>query len=174
MLTIGAAATVITAGVFAAAPAMAGTGPATVKVNTHQNGVADTTDRAGSATKDSPNGPVWAYDNLERKITAVPDPSVAGQWTVTVESTGSYSAFADPRTGGPASFSTGPVQGYVTYVVQAGSLQPSAANLGSQSSLALHSFDLVQHLFGGAVTQTGGGDYSFSYKLAGLAYTQHS
>jgi hypothetical protein len=170
ILTGAALAALLTGSAVAAAPAFASNGPAVVKVNTHQNGVADTTDHAGSNTVDSPNGPVWAYDNLERKITATPNAD--GTWTVVVASQGSYAAFADPRTGGPAGFTSGPVSGDVTYVVQAGSAQPSGAGINSQSPLSLHSFDLVEALFGNAPLTIVSSHYNFDYKLAGQDYPQ--
>ena len=169
ILTGAALAALLTGSAMAAAPAFASNGPAVVKVNTHQNGVADTTDHAGSNTVTSPNGPVWAYDNLERKITATPNAD--GNWTVVVASQGSYAAFADPRTGGPAGFTSGPVSGEVTYTVQANGLVPSAAGLSAQSPLSLHSGDLVNALFGGPV-QVLHSSYSFDYKLAGQDYPQ--
>jgi hypothetical protein len=46
-------------------------------------------------------GPVWAYDNIERKIAAVQQPD--GSWIVTVQAVASYAAFADPA---PASRGT--------------------------------------------------------------------
>jgi hypothetical protein len=168
--TVAAAAAITLGAVGVAAPAMAGTAPSTVRVNTHQSGVADTTDHAGPNTTDSPNGPVWAYDNLERKITATPTGN-PGEWTVVVASQGSYAAQADPRTGGPAAFTTGPVSGEVRYTVQAGSLVPSGDRLDAQSPLSLHSGDLVTTLFGGPVQVTGS-SYSFTYRLAGAVYTQ--
>jgi hypothetical protein len=44
-------------------------------------------------------GPVWAYDNIERKIAAVQQPD--GTWIVTVQAVGRYSAFADPAPASP-------------------------------------------------------------------------
>jgi hypothetical protein len=169
--TAVAAAAVLTGSVAAAAPAFASNGPAVVRVNTHQNGVEDTTSVSGSATKLDPVfGPVWAYDNLERKITATPD-GTPDEWTVVVESQGSYNAIADPRTGGPASFTSGPVSGEVTYTVQAGNLVPSGAGISSQSPLSMHSGDLVNALFGGPV-QVVGSSYDFTYRLGGAVYEQ--
>ncbi|MGN6176937.1 MAG: hypothetical protein ACTHPS_28885 [Streptosporangiaceae bacterium] len=170
ILTVAAFA-VTTFGVVAAvAPAGAATVPGTVKANTHQIGVADTTDHAGPNTTDTPGGPVWAYDNLERKITATPTGNL-GEWQVVIASQGSYSAFADPRTGGPASFTSGPVSGEVDYTVQAGSLQPSGGNLAAQSPLSLHSGDLMNAMFGGTV-QVEHSSYDFTYRLAGAVYEQ--
>ena len=81
--------------------------PLSVSAVTHENGVFDTTsfpsdyDTAPSALKVDPNfGPYWAYDNLSRHVTATQDPAAGlNMWKVTVESIGSYSAFADPQAG---------------------------------------------------------------------------
>jgi hypothetical protein len=169
--TVAAAAAITLGAVGVAAPAMASNGPAVVKVNTHQNGVADTTfgSSAGDHTKDSPYGPVWAYDNLERKITATQNPD--GTWTVVVASQGSYAAFASPIDGNAPIATSGPVSGEVTYLVDAGALVPSGANLSAQSPLSLHSGDLMAALFSGPV-QVKSSSYDFTYKLAGQVYEQ--
>jgi hypothetical protein len=142
----------------------------TVTAHTHQNGVADTTDVSGPGTTDSPGGPVWAYDNLERTITATP--LGGNQWQVTVGSQGSYKAFADPRTG-QAWDGNGPVKGTVTYQVTTTGT-PDARNLGGQSDPALHSGDLISALFGGASLQVTGSSYNFTYQLNGQPYSQAS
>jgi hypothetical protein len=171
LLTAAASAAIVTGGIAAAAPAMAAPAPAgTVTAHTHENGVADTTSVSGPNTIASPGGPVWAYDNLERTITAVPNGD--GTWNVTVASTGSYAAFADPRTG-QAYTGSGPVKGWVSYVIQSDTA-PSAANLGAQSPTTLRSADLALALFGGhgSIVPGSPSHYSFNYKLAGQDYPQ--
>ncbi len=64
---------------------------------THDIGHADTTSVSGPGTVASPDGPVWAHDNLTFKLIAVRDG--AHTWSVTIDATGSYQANANPLTG---------------------------------------------------------------------------
>jgi len=162
--TVPAAATV--AAVHAAAQA-----PKVVIAHTHRSGVPDTTDHAGSGTKDTPNGPQWATDDLAATITATPVAGQPGVWNVRVTEIGTYKAQADPRTGQPMT-GTGPMAGWINYQVTSTGI-PAARNLPAQSAGTLHTGDLIAELFGGNATITGGGSYWFGYLLPhGQTYTQ--
>jgi len=80
-----------------ATSASASAKPAAYSANAHESGVSDTTNVSGNATQDSPGGPVWALDNLERKLTATQNAD--GTWAVQISSQGSFSAFASPIDG---------------------------------------------------------------------------
>jgi hypothetical protein len=117
---------------------------AVVTAHTHQNGVTDTTNVPTGT--DSPGGPVWAYDNLERTITAVQDAPGSQLWHVTVASTGSFNGFANPIDGKAAPGLSGSVKGTITFDVQATGA-PDGKNLPAQSGLSLHSSDLATGLW---------------------------
>jgi hypothetical protein len=130
----------------------------------HEHGVSDTTNVAGSATISTGDGPVWAYDNLTRKLTATqtgPD-----TWAVRIDSQGSFSAFANPLDGN-AWTGTGSVKGYVNYTVTSGHA-PGDANLAAQLPDTMHSGQIVAQWFGvdpsavqGAVVNNT--NYQFTY-----------
>jgi len=61
--------------------------------------VDDTTGVPTGKTDPTGNGPIWAYDNVKRVVTAVPDKAGNNTWDVTVATEGTYSAFANPITG---------------------------------------------------------------------------
>jgi hypothetical protein len=151
-----------------------------------QNGVPDTTNMSGPGTTDSPNGPVWAHDNIVRDVTATPDAAGNNEWDVTVVSTGQYIAQGNPITGA-AWHGTGAMAGYVQYVVSvpAGTI-PSASSLPRVLPSSEHSMDIVDQLFGQPAgspdaqqVQTGNnGAYDFVYTgipgAPGGLYFQHS
>ena len=149
-----------------------------VSAVTHLNNHPDTTSVSGTATKDSPGGPVWAYDNIAEKFTVAAG-SASGTYLVTISFTGSFHGFADPRTasegssdpGGPL-VSDGSVKGTISYEVSSVTPpDPSALPGQSPSDATLGS--LIKQLFGGNGTVTGGGAYTFTYhKVAGTDYTQ--
>jgi len=165
------------------AASAATTQPVTVSWHTHENGVADTTnlpappqgetwqDLYPTVVVDPTYGPTWATDNLERTVTATlagasNDPAYTGWqvWKVTVQSTGSFGAFANPITGAPFSGS-GSVKGQIEYDVTApAGVMPSTAGLHGPSSPTMRSSNLALAMFGstGAVI-TGGGSYQFDY-----------
>ena len=155
-----------------ATSASASAKPAAYSANAHESGVSDTTNVSGNATQDSPGGPVWALDNLERKLTATQNAD--GTWAVQISSQGTFSAFASPidgntwpGVGASASDNTGSVKGFVNYTVVSAT-PPSNANLPSQLPNTLHSADIAALWFGvpsSAVTgaSPGGINYSFDY-----------
>jgi hypothetical protein len=143
---------------------------ASYKATAHEANVADTTNVAGNRTINNdgslfgPIGPVWAYVNLERKLTATDNGN--GTWAVQVASQGSFSAFANPIDGN-AWTGTGSVNGYVNYTVTSDHA-PNGANLPAQLPSSLHSADIVAQWFGvdpSAVTgaTVGGVNYHFDY-----------
>lgn len=167
-----AATTVAALAVPAIAPVMASaTSPAnqTYSVGTHSAGHADTTDHAGPGTIDSPNGPVWAYDNLNLKYFVTP--SGTDQWTVAVTSQGSFAGFANPNTG-DADINNGSANGKITYAVTS-KTAPNIANVPAQeptnSSIRLP----ITQMFGTDASISGGDHYTFTYnKVDGKVYTQ--
>jgi len=161
-------------GATLATSASAATQPGAVTAQVHEQGVPDTTfgTVTGTAVKDSPGGPIWAYDNLERKLVAVQDQSDSTLWHVTLSSQGSYQAFADPNTG-DAWVSGGPVSGWVTHDIRSDT-PPSASNLkGNLGDSSMRSTDIMQAYFGsGAQVLPGASNYHFTYKLNGVDYNQ--
>ena len=169
-------------GATLATSASAATLPGTVTANTHLNNHPDTTSVSGSATKDSPGGPVWAYDNVTEKFTVTPE-SAPNAYLVSIDVVGSFHGFADPRMtsegstdpGGPL-VSDGSVKGDIAYdvTVPPGQLpDPSALPGQSPSGTTLRS--LITELFDGnttSINQASSG-YLFTYhKVAGADYTQ--
>ncbi|SRR6266568_613112 len=144
-----------------AAAASAGTVPGAVHAVTHSAGHSDTTNVSGTATRNSPNGPVWAYDNLSEQFTVVPE-SAPGAYSVTIDVTGSFRGFADPATGGPLT-SSGPVKGTIQYDVFSATAPDPSSLLPNQAPDTGLGAALSQ-LFDGHSTITGGGNYTFSYQ----------
>src|SRR6266516_2343331 len=145
----------------AAAPAMAGTGPASVTAVTHVNNHPDTTslptEYLPGATLNSTGGPVWAYDNLSEKFTVTP--AGGNHYTVDVTMNGSFQGFADPRTPqeeadlglrhvpGSALDSQGSVKGQISYDVYSPEGGPDPAALPSQQASDTHLSDEIHQLF---------------------------
>jgi hypothetical protein len=159
-------------GATLATSASASTVPGTVHAVTHSPQHLDTTTvKTGT---DSPNGPVWAYDNLTDQFTVVPA-SGDGNYQVTIDSTGSFKGFADPMTGAPLA-SSGPVKGTIEYNVHS-TRAPDPKALPSQEPDGTSTGVMIGQLFGetdglsifnpahvGPAEVTGGGDYTFSYQ----------
>lgn len=155
-----------------AASASAATVPGVVHAVVHSAGHLDTTNVSGPATIASPGGPVWAYDNLTEKFSAVP--TGAGTWAVTIDVNGSFAGFADPATG-QALTSNGPVKGTIEYNVSS-PVAPDAKALPAQEADGTGLGVALGQLFGqadgasifaahtGADQVTSGGDYTFSYQ----------
>jgi hypothetical protein len=117
----------------------------------------------------SPNGPLWAYDNLIERFTAVPEG--AGQWSVTINVAGTFDGFANPVTGLPQ-VNKGTVRGVIQYDVTSPN-KPSKALLPKVEPKYTGLGTAMSQLFGGSETVTGGGHYLFTYtKVAGKVYTQ--
>jgi hypothetical protein len=161
-------------GATLATSASAATLPGTVTAQVHEQGVPDTTfgGNAGPATIKSDNGPVWGYDNMERKLVAVQDQADSALWHVTLTSQGSYQAFASPITG-EAWVSGGPVKGWVTHDIRSAT-PPSASNLqGNLGDSSMRSTDIMKAYFGPqAQVLDGASHYNFNYKLNGTDYNQ--
>jgi hypothetical protein len=178
ILLIGVASAASLFGVAAvAAPAMASSGPgtATVVASTNEINVPDTT--SGTATSvSSPGGPVWAYDNVTKMFRVTPNGG--GNYTVTETVNGTFSAFDEPNTGDPINPTpidvTGQMHGTNTYTVQS-SVAPNAAGLAAQyddQNGDITTSDLINHIFGGNASVSGGGTWVFSYHAAHGSMTQ--
>jgi hypothetical protein len=166
-------------GATLATSASAAVKPVTVTANTHLNQHPDTTSLlpgypvAGQdATVSSPNGPVWAYDNVTEKFTVVP--AGTNLYTVTIDFVGSFHGFADPTTAAALN-SDGSVKGTIQYTVSSLNA-PDPANLPGQTSGDATLSDNINALFGGSATSqvatvVGWGPYLFSYQNGD--YTQY-
>jgi len=156
----------------------------TVSAVTHLNNHPDTTG-FGDVGVIGPDC-VWAYDNITEKF-AVTRGQLPDTYLVTIDFTGSFHGFANPRTAaetadagltgtpGASLVSDGSVKGTIAYdvTVTQGQL-PDAANLPGQSPSDARLGDLINQLFDGNVTNIGQhGTYLFTYhKVAGVDYTQ--
>ncbi|HUY43351.1 MAG TPA: hypothetical protein VMU98_06270 [Acidimicrobiales bacterium] len=153
---------------FAVAPALAA--PGTVTVVTHTMDHPDTTSATGPCTGTSPNGPTWATDNLSLnyRVTA----TGANTYSVMITAHGSFSAFADPTTGACYS-GHGSVDGWLEWDVTS-SIAPDPASVPAQENGALGQTSIMlNQLFDGHATITGGGHYDYSYNLInGARYAQ--
>ena len=147
---------------------------------TWERGVDDTTSAPTGVNDPTGNGPIWAYDTVQRQVTWTPDTATPGAWDVTVATFGRYAAFANPITGAHRK-GAGVMAGEIQYVVTAQAAAPSAANLPAVSPNTLRSQGIVDELFGRpngstAVTMTGGA-YNFVYEgipgAPGGLYFQH-
>lgn len=155
-------------GVMGAGAAFAGTGPVTAV--THSSGHPDTTNVSGSCTGTSPNGPTWAFDNLSRRFTVVPE-SEPNTYSVTINDNGSFSEFANPLTG-DCLVGNGSVRGTIQYDVFSLN-SPDPANLPAQIDGTVGTGATISLLFAGSASIIGGGHYSYTYTLVdGEVYTQ--
>ena len=173
LITAAAGAAALAGAVALAAPAMASNGVTAV---THSPQHYDTTNVPTGT--DSPNGPVWAYDNLSEHFTVTPGTG-PGNYSVTIDVTGSFQGIADPVSGQPL-VSNGPVKGTITYDVHSDT-PPNPKSLPAQEpdhtglGVALNQLFGVtdgSSIFADAVGPhvTGGGAYTFSYQNGN--YTQ--
>ena len=139
--------------------------PGTVYATTHENGVDDTTTVPTGYEDPGGNGPIWAYDTVERQLTAVPQSN--GTWQVTLHTVGTYNAFANPLTGSPWT-GQGRMDSTSTWTVTipAGSnFAPSKANLPAQTDPSFRSQHVVSEFFGagkdGLQPNMTGGDWYY-------------
>jgi hypothetical protein len=131
--------------------------PAPFIASTYEPGLPDTTTVPTGVNSDQ--GPVWAYDNMTRVITA--KANADGTWTVTFAEGGSYNAIANPLTG-DAWEHTGLFGGHISYIVSSTGT-PKAANLHHTEPASATHGSIMGQLFNAPVTVTGGGHYSYSY-----------
>ena len=134
---------------------------ATISANTHVHNVVDTTNVSGDHTGTSDNGPVWAYDNLERKITATQ--TGTDTWAVRIDSQGSFNAIANPLdgkvwTGGNG----GSVTGSVNYTVTS-TKTPDAKNINGNLPDGTSSTKTLKLLFGDENADVVATTYQFDY-----------
>jgi hypothetical protein len=157
------------------AGAAAGGSPASgrVKAVTHTSNHSDTCNCGSNVS--SANGPVWAYDNLSRQLTATLNSD--GTYTVVVVDHGSFAAFAEPNNADHVTFfpiaANGSIDGTITYIVTS-SQGPDASLLPSQVPSDQGTRATVLELFpsSGTPSVTGGGDYTYVYRAGGETYTQ--
>jgi hypothetical protein len=160
---LGIAALAVPVGAALALPMAANAAPATnstVKALTLSLNHTDTTSVSGSGTTDSPDGPVWAHDNLALQYTAVPDG--ANSYSVTITGVGTYDANANPITG-VSWTGRGLINGTLKYEVTS-PIAPNAKNLPLvEPSNVGQTTIMMDQLFGGHATITGGGSYNYIY-----------
>jgi hypothetical protein len=134
---------------------------ATISANTHVHNVADTTNVSGDHTGTSDNGPVWAYDNLERKITATQ--TGTDTWAVRIDSQGSFNAIANPLDGNVwTGGNGGSVTGSVNYTVTS-TKTPDAKNINGNLPDGTSSTKTLKLLFGDDNAIVVGLTYQFDY-----------
>jgi hypothetical protein len=159
--------------------ASATTTPGAVHAVTHSSAHSDTTSGpVVGALKDSPNGPVWAVDNLTEQFTVVPVSLPDGaNYQVTISVTGSFKGFADPgangtTTGnyGQALTSSGPVKGTIEYDVYS-TTPPNPASLLPNQTPDTGLGAALSQLFDGQSTIVGWGPYTFSYQNGNYVQT---
>jgi hypothetical protein len=118
----------------------------------------------------SPNGPLWAYDNLHEAFTAVPQGG--GNWAVTIKVTGTFDGFASPTVANTPEHNQGAVTGSIYYYVNSPNT-PKAGLLPRQEVPYTSLSTALSQLFGGNETVTNGGNYTFNYaNVDGAVYTQ--
>ncbi len=173
--TAVAAAGALALGTVMASAALAGTGPpGTATAVTHASSHPDTCACTTDVT--SPNGYVWAYDNLARKFTVTAE-NGPGNYQVTVTDNGSFAAFAEPNNPDLTTFypitANGSVRGTITYDVESPN-SPDPSALPSQEPGDVSTSDMISALFGGTATIVGGGAYTYTYTAGGNTYAQSS
>jgi hypothetical protein len=142
-----------------------------VIAHVYQSGVDDTT--TATTSEPSPNGYVWAHDNVERVITV----KAAGlnQWTVTFNEGGTYNAIANPISGIGWNH-TGLFGGTITYTVT-DTGTPNASKLPARMPGTAGHGDVMTALFGGVAPTVISAPYHFSYLgipgAPGGVYTQN-
>jgi hypothetical protein len=180
LITAAAGAAALAGAVALAAPAMASNGVTAV---THSAQHLDTTSGPlAGVLQYSPNGPVWALDNLSEHFTVIPETG-PGNYSVTIDVTGSFKGFADPGANGSTlgSYgqpltSSGPVKGTITYDVKS-STSPDPKSLLPNQDPATGLGAALSQLFDGQPTSgpqsiiVGGGDYNFSYQNGNYVQT---
>ncbi len=155
------------AGLLSASAASAAPG-GTISAVVHASGHPDTCACASPTGVTSPNGPVWAYDNLARHFTAVP--GSGDHYTVTITDDGSFAAFADPISGLPFT-AHGSVHGIYTLDVQS-TLPPLASALPPADNGDVSTPAMIMQLFQGGVTSIAGGDYTYTYRAGSCTMVQ--
>jgi hypothetical protein len=134
---------------------------ATISANTHVHNVADTTNVSGDHTGTSDNGPVWAYDDLERKITATQ--TGTDTWDVRIDSQGSFNAIANPLDGNVwTGGNGGSVTGSVNYTVTS-TKTPDAKNINGNLPDGTSSTKTLKLFFGDDNAIVVGLTYRFDY-----------
>jgi len=156
------------AGLLSAGAASAAAPDGTVSAVVHASGHPDTCACASPTGVTSPNGPVWAYDNIARHFTAVP--GTGDHYTVTIVDDGSFAAFADPISGLPFT-ADGSIHGTYTLDVQS-TLPPLASALPPTDYGDVSTTSMIGLLFQGGVTSIAGGDYAYTYRAGGCTMVQ--
>jgi hypothetical protein len=169
-------------GGLAAASASAATVPGTLTAVTHSAQHNDTTSGpVTGALLPSPNGPVWAIDNLTEKFTVVPVNGLlpdGANYQVTINVVGSFKGFADPGANGLATgnygqllTSTGPVKGTIEYDVYSATPPDPSSLLPNQAPDTGLGAALSQLFDGQTSLIVGGGNYNFSYQNGNYVQT---
>jgi hypothetical protein len=167
-------------GATLATSASAATLPGAVTAVTHSAQHNDTTSGpVVGALINSPNGAVWAIDNLEEHFTVVPVTGLAdgANYQVTISVVGSFKGFADPGANGTTTgnygqplTSAGPLKGTIEYDVLSSTAPDPSSLLPNQAPDTGLGAALSQ-LFDGKSTIVGGGAYDFSYQNGNYVQT---
>ena len=141
----------------------------TVVARTMDFGHDDTTSVSGPGTRPSPNGPVWAEDNLH--FTLISHKTGPDTYAVEIDARGTYQGFADPRTGN-AERLRGQVHGWYDLTVTSPN-GPNRLYVAPLEPGSMSQGDIVRQFFGGAATAVVGGHYGYDYgRINGVKYTQ--
>jgi hypothetical protein len=146
----------------------------------------DTTSASGSATFESPNGPVWAIDTLNEKWTIAPASLPDGaDYTATLHVTkgSKFAEFADPgqagcpgdsngSAGGGPHNGTGTITGTLEYDISS-STRPDLTGVPAVQAPNTGLGTVLGQIFDGNQQIAGGGHYTFTYSnVCGTPYTQ--
>jgi hypothetical protein len=162
------------AGAASAAPVMlmattASAAPASFKTVTH---LADRPDTCGCTTAvSSPNGDVWAYDNISRQF-SVTEPT-AGTYKVVATDNGSFAAFAQPNNLDPTTIYPinvdGTIKGTIVFTVVAGH---GPITLPSQIAGTESTTSMIDHMFADTASSIQMTSYTYTYQAGAEVYSQ--
>jgi hypothetical protein len=163
------------AGVASAAPVMfmantASAAPATFKTVTH---LANRQDTCTCTTNvHSPNGDVWALDNISRQFTVTQ--TAPGTYNVVATDNGSFVASAQPNSGDPTTDYPinvdGTIKGNIAFTVVTSNHGPSA--LPSQIPGTESTTQMILAMFGDLSASVSMTSYNYTYTAGAEVYSQ--
>lgn len=165
-----AGAAALAVAVLPASVALAGTHGSAVTGHTYAAHHPDTTSASGTGTVSSPNGPVWAYDNLSFTLHSLrtgPD-----TYAVEVDAHGTFNGFANPNTGNTEA-NHGSLNGWYNLTVTSPD-KPNRLYLPALEPGSMSQGAIVEQFFGGEATNVTGGHYHYVYRnIDGHPYVQN-